>query len=49
MPRCRAVLSGIHMLAGGDRTAWLSGAGAVKNYIAHIGSTSLLSFKQLNA
>jgi CO/xanthine dehydrogenase Mo-binding subunit len=23
MPRCRAVLSGIRMLAGGDQTAWL--------------------------
>jgi hypothetical protein len=26
-----------------------SGAGAVENYIAHIGSASLLSFKQFNA
>ena len=23
MPRCRAVLSGIHMLGGRDRTGWL--------------------------
>jgi hypothetical protein len=23
MPRCHAFLSGIHMLAGGDRTGWL--------------------------
>jgi hypothetical protein len=23
MPRCRAILSGIHMLAGGDQTGWL--------------------------